>query len=326
MNFRIKNAFTLPIAVCVLFVALGLPATGSSQSAGGSGLSRMDALKNRLEHSVPNDVMVVAHRGCWLETAENSLAGIHRCVEMGVDMIEIDVRSSRDGHLVLMHDETVDRTTDGIGSVGEFALRELQQLRLRRGAGNGNEELTEERVPTLADALRVAKDRILVNLDIKETLYDQALDIAREVGSESQLVIKMATDARDPRLANAAFHGETYFMPIIRECTDDPARFCSPRLQNAVGAYGQYEPVAVEVVNHTDEYLIEGAGSVRELNARLWVNTLPGFAAGRSDEKSLVDPDGNWGYLVSVGVNMIQTDRPAELLDYLKSRGLRIED
>ena len=80
------------------------------------------------------------------------------------------------------------------------------------------------------------------------------------------------------------------------------------------------------MVNHTDGYLIEGAGAVREMNARLWVNTLPGFAAGRSDEESLVDPDGNWGFLVNIGVNMIQTDRPAELLSYLNSRGLRIED
>ena len=225
MNFWRKNACTLPIAVCALVVMLGLPAIGSSQNVGEPSLSRMAVLKNRLEQPIPNDVMVVAHRGCWLDTAENSLAGIYRCVELGVDMIEIDVRSSRDGHLVLMHDETVDRTTDGSGSVGEFTLRELQQLRLRRGAGNGVEALTEERVPTLEDALRAAKDRVLVNLDIKETLYDQALDVARGVGSESQLVIKMATDARDPRLANAAFHGETYFMPIIRECTDDPARF-----------------------------------------------------------------------------------------------------
>jgi len=302
------------------------PVSAITQTGSDRALQRMEVLRHRLENPAAGDVIVVAHRGCWVGTAENSLAAIHLCVALGVDMIEIDVRSSRDGHLVLMHDETVDRTTDGSGPVGLLTLRELQQLRLRRGAGNTSEDLTDERVPTLEDALRAAKDRVLVNLDIKETLYDQSLQIARHVGSESQLVFKMAADPGDPRLANASFHGKTYYMPIIRECTEDPARFCSPRLQAAVVEYGHYEPVAVEVVNHTDEYLLAGVPAVRELNARLWVNTLPGFAAGRSDERSLVNPDGNWGYLVDHGVNMIQTDRPAELLAYLTARGLRIED
>ena len=310
------------VALVILLVS---PPTVSAQSADPEGEQRIQWLKRRLEQPAPGDVIVVAHRGCWMETAENSLAGIDRCVQLGVDMIEIDVRRSADGELVLMHDETVDRTTDGRGAVAELSLPQIRQLRLRKGAGNGVEPLSDERVPTLEEALRAAKDRVLVNLDIKEELYDHAFEIAQDVGSMTQIVIKMATNADDPRLEDAAFHGATYFMPIIRECTDDPARFCSETLQGAVGSYARYDPVAVEVVNHTDSYLIDGVDAVQGLNARLWVNTLPGFAAGRSDEKSLTDPDSNWGYLVNVGVNMIQTDRPAELLRYLNSRGLRVE-
>ncbi len=326
MNLTKKNDWVSYRTFFALVVISASPFAAFSQSVDEVGESHIDWLKHRLERPAPNDVMVVAHRGCWLDTAENSLAGIERCVELGVDMIEIDVRSSRDGQLMLMHDETVDRTTNGTGVVGDLTSSDLRQLRLRQGAGDGDAELTQQRVPTLEEALSAARDRLLVNLDIKETLYDQAMETARRVGSESQIVIKMATDANDPRLANAAFHGEMYFMPIIRECTDDPARFCSPRLHDAVGAYARYNPIAVEVVNHTDDYLVDGANAVREQNARLWVNTLPGFAAGRSDDKSLVDPDGNWGFLVNIGVNMIQTDRPEALLTYLKSRGLRIED
>ncbi len=57
------------------------------------------------------------------------------------------------------------------------------------------------------------------------------------------------------------------------------------------------------------------------------MNTLgPEFAAGRSDDRSLADPDGNWGYLVDLGVNMIQTDRPRELMAYLEQRAARPAD
>ena len=290
----------------------------------GADTHRTDYLKARLETPGPDDVIVVAHRTCWRDTAENSLAGIDRCVELGVDMIEIDVRRSKDGELVLIHDDTVDRTTNGRGLVAEHTLQQFGKLRLRAGAGGNNAPLTQEGVPTLEEALRVARNRILVNLDIKEALYDQALQIARRVGSQDEIIIKMTAPADDPRLLNAAFHGQTYFMPIVRECNDDPERVCTLSLSAALPAYEAYDPVAVEVVNHTDAYLLEGTDAVRARNIRLWVNTLgPRFAAGRSDDKSMTDPDGNWGYLIDNGVNMIQTDRPAALIRYLVSRGAR---
>ena len=308
-------------AVSLISLALIL-LTSCAQFPGVESASHIEKLKTRIEAAESNDVIVVAHRTCWRNTAENSLAGINRCVELGVDMIEIDVRSSRDGELVLMHDETVDRTTNGTGRVVDLSLRELRELRLR--AGGEGERLIEVPIPTLEEALLTAKDRILVNLDIKEALYDQALKIARAVGSQGQVVIKIRVPADDPRLVNATFLGQTYFMPIIRECTEDPARECSKSLSAAAPTYAGYNPVAVEVVNHTDNYLLAGVPAVRELGVRLWVNTLgPRFAAGRSDDKSLTDPDGNWGYLINNGVNMIQTDRPEELIRYLKSRRLR---
>ena len=324
MNSTLRNRTDAGATVASLISLSLILLTSCAQFPGKESASHIAELKTRIEAAESNDIIVVAHRTCWRNTAENSLAGINRCVELGVDMIEIDVRSSRDGELVLMHDETVDRTTSGTGLVADLSLRELRGLRLRAGAGGEDERLIEGPVPTLEEALQTANDRILVNLDIKETLYDQALKIARAVGSQGQIVIKMRAPANDPRLVNATFLGQTYFMPIIRECTEDPARECSKSLGAAAPTYAGYDPVAVEVVNHTDKYLLAGIPAVRELGARLWVNTLgPRFAAGRSDDKSLTDPDGNWGYLIKNGVNMIQTDRPAELISYLESRGLR---
>lgn len=85
-------------------------------------------------------IVVVAHRGChaaapdhgFNDTApENSLAALQRCIAIGVDVMETDVRRAADGTLVMLHDATVDRTTDGTGKLSELTLADLQKLRLR---------------------------------------------------------------------------------------------------------------------------------------------------------------------------------------------------
>ncbi len=73
-------------------------------------------------------VEVIAHRGGWGLWPENTLYAFQHAVDLGVDMLEMDIRSTKDGHLVIFHDETVARTTDGSGRVNDFALAELKQL------------------------------------------------------------------------------------------------------------------------------------------------------------------------------------------------------
>ena len=92
-------------------------------------------------------------------------------LEMGAQMLEMDTRSSLDGTSVIMHDEKVDRTTNGRGKVGEMTLNELRNFRLRNG----------ERVPTLAEVLERFKDRCLINLELKErSMAFQAYDLVSE--------------------------------------------------------------------------------------------------------------------------------------------------
>ena len=62
-----------------------------------------------------HSVMVVSHRGDWRNAPENSLQAIQNCIDMGVDMVEVDLKKTKDGHLIVMHDQTIDRTTTGKG-------------------------------------------------------------------------------------------------------------------------------------------------------------------------------------------------------------------
>src|SRR5262245_22912101 len=92
-------------------------------------------------------VLVTAHRAAHDVHPENSIAAIERAIEIGVDVIEIDTRLTKDGVVVLMHDDSVDRTTDGKGKVKELTFAEIRKLRLKGADGN----LTDQRVPTLIE-------------------------------------------------------------------------------------------------------------------------------------------------------------------------------
>lgn len=99
---------------------------------------------------------VIAHRGASRSAPENTLAAIAAAFDLGVDMVEVDVRLTRDGVPVLMHDETVERTTDGEGRVADLDLAELRAL----DAGSWMDDRFEgERVPTLVEALALARSR-----------------------------------------------------------------------------------------------------------------------------------------------------------------------
>lgn len=108
-------------------------------------------------------LVVIAHRGHSVAAPENTLAAIDAAFDAGSDVVEIDVRMSRDGVPVVIHDETVDRTTNGTGPVADQTLAELQ--RLDAGSWKGR-QFAGERIPTLEEALRAAKNRGRVLLDV----------------------------------------------------------------------------------------------------------------------------------------------------------------
>lgn len=236
-------------------------------------------------------------------------------------MAEIDVARTRDGELVLMHDATLDRTTTGQGEVSSFTLAELGAFRLRAGAGGP--ETTSERIPTLRDALLLARGRVLLNLDLKADVYEDSLALVRELGLERQVLTKLNVMPGDPQLAAVASRGEAMFMPIIRQCDGAP-RPCAARFSEVVQPFQRYDPVAFEVVFTDPAFMPEGVAAARRAGDRIWVNTLtPNLAANMTDQGALSDPDANWGRAVDLGANIIQTDQPRRLITYLEGRGLR---
>ena len=272
----------------------------------------IEALIGNLEDSQNKDVIVVAHRGDWRNAPENSLQAIQNCIDMGVDMVEIDVRETKDGELVLIHDRTIDRTTKAEGYVKDWTLDSLKTLNLVDGLGVE----TQHKIPTLEEALKLAKDKILINLDKSYEIFDKCYRIAKKTGTLGQVIIKGAKTREEVEAEFGEYLDKVYFMPIVR--------LAEPNARQIVDDYLVHRlPVAFEFTAPQDTIrLIESFNDIREKGASVWVNSLwPQLNGGHDDEKAAKDID-TYQWYIDNNIDIIQTDRPGLLLKYLRSKNL----
>jgi glycerophosphoryl diester phosphodiesterase len=124
-------------------------------------------------------VYVVGHRGAAGIEPENTIRGFRHALELGVDYTECDVHLTKDDQLIVMHDGTVDRTTNGTGAVRDLTFAEVRAL----DAGQG------ECVPTLAEVLEVVRDRVILLIELKgEGVESQAVRAVRDRQMDDQVV------------------------------------------------------------------------------------------------------------------------------------------
>lgn len=135
--------------------------------------------------------IVLGHRGASGYAPENTLEAFKLAMDMGADGFELDVHLSKDGELVVIHDETVDRTTDGTGFVGEMTLAELKAL----DASNHKEGYKGAKIPTLGEVYDLIRDTDhIVNVEIKTDnifypqLEEKVLALEKEKGMEGRIV------------------------------------------------------------------------------------------------------------------------------------------
>lgn len=298
--------------------ALALGAAGPLAAAPADGVA---AIQARLADP-HGGIMVVAHRGChnpaphhgqMTTVPENSRAALERCVAIGADMMETDVRRSADGVLVMIHDATVDRTTDGTGAVDRLSWAQLSALRLRDDEGGAKAALTEEHMLTLDQMLALAKGRIMLNLDVKANVYAEVAAAVLRAGMEKQIVIKTEVGPDTPAMAALPPFDRLLYMPIPLN-PDRKADLAAIATRQMTGA----TPVGVELPWMDAAQLAPIVAVAKAHRVRLWVNTLwEGFIAGYGgDEQALRDPDAVWGRLYRDGVTILQTDEPEALVRY----------
>ena len=287
---------------------------GCTQTEPVSG-TRAAAIVAEIHNPSSKNVVVACHRGDWRNWPENSLAAIESVIGMGADIVELDLKLTKDSVLVVCHDRTIDRTTSGKGRVCDITYDSIRRCVLKTGHG----VKTTHRMPTLREALEVCKDRIVVNVDQGYEYYDLVLGVTEELGVTEQILIK-GKRSTDVVAAKFSEHPRNMmYMPIID--------ILKPKGQALFAEYRDkgITPLAYEVC--WSEYTPEVEACMREVisgGSKLWVNSLwPTLNGGLCDDAAFEgDPAEVYGKLVDMGVTMIQTDRPELLISYLRSRGL----
>lgn len=261
-------------------------------------------------------VVVVAHRGDWRNYPENSIPAIESVIRMGVDMMELDIKMTKDSVLVLCHDWTLDRTTTGSGNIGDYTYEQLLAFDLKRAHGIAIPGL---KIPTLRQALEVCKDRIVVNVDQGFDYYDQVLAITEELDMTGQVLIKSGKPRSEVEAKMVQHQHNMMYMPVVTISNDADRMIFNDYLMTS--------PLAFELCfNKLDDQVKSMAKEVVTSGSKVWVNTIWGSLCGDHDDDRAYDsdnPDEIYAPILKLGTSIIQTDRPEFLIHYLEKKRRR---
>lgn len=276
-----------------------------------AGCSPKPEVKNNDNTVAENKIIVVSHRADWRNAPENSLQAIKNCITMGVDMVEVDLNKTKDGHLILMHDRTLNRTTTGKGKPEEYTLEEIKQFYLKGGHG----QKTRHKIPTFEETMELCKGKIMVNIDKGYEYFKDAYEILEKTGTVDQCIMKSDHPYEKVVEENGEVLKKMVFMPVVHlnkegaeKIIDDYIKYLKPKAFELV--FKEENPDVLRLIK-----------KVKDSGSKIFINTLwPDLCAGHDDDRAieLGEPEESWGWVIEQGATYIQTDRPALLLEYLR--------
>lgn len=305
------NIQTLSATAAILISLATLPLAAQTPTPA-------EALRDTAAHN--GRVFVAAHRADWKYAPENSLRGLQNAIFFGVDIIETDVRQTADGHFIMMHDATVNRTTNGTGIISEMTLAQIRGLRLKTNWGQS----TSMGVPTLEEFIAEARGRACLYLD------KAGIDLpGREAGSTVRALLEVLR--RHDALQETIFVLDWPYEKARRifGTALDSVIYC-PVIEDRIPALADYveeylrelHPVAFQFrMATTDSETYRLLPHVLAAGSRAFVAaTWPNHTAGHDDETSVFSrPSEGWGWLIEEGFSVIETNFPRDLLQYLRS-------
>jgi glycerophosphoryl diester phosphodiesterase len=235
-------------------------------------------------------IAVISHRGEHLHHPENTMPAFRAAVEAGADFIEVDVRTTADGRLVLQHDDTVDRCTNGHGKVSAMTFEEIRKL---DAGAKFNAEFAGTTVPTFEETLEFAHGKIGVYIDSKQI---SAKDLVEAVG-------KYRMDDNVVVYGGLNLHREVQKL--------NPRLKIMPESEN---------------VEWTTRFMAELHPQVVAFDAHDWKDEIIAIVQAAKagiyvDRLGLADNPEMWLEAIRRGATGIQTDHPAELVRLLREKG-----
>jgi glycerophosphoryl diester phosphodiesterase len=311
MKFRSARSFALAVTLAHGCAVLAAAQNASSSSSPPSSVSAADKAFH-LDAQTPQGLrdlfkptgealpILSAHRGgAGRGLPENCMATFAATVAHGWSLLEIDLRTTKDGVIVLMHDPTLDRTSNGTGAIKDRTLAELRELRLKDRDG----KLTEHRIPTLDEAMKWARGKTILMLDKKEVPVKEVVRVVTEHRAESyaMMLAYTAAEAKECHTLNPEVMMEV--MLGTRERFEEFAR-TGVRWSNVIAFVGHTATPDLELCRQIRE---KGAscmaGSSRNIDRE--------FLTGRV---STVEPlREKYRALLERGVDVIETDIPRDV-------------
>jgi glycerophosphoryl diester phosphodiesterase len=234
---------------------------------------------------VKNKVIVVAHRGNHVTVPENTLASCKEAIRCGADYVEVDLRTTKDGHLIVLHDATVDRTTNGAGKISEMTWEEAKKLKVF------NHNKKTHRIPEFREVLAACKGKINIYLDFKEADVSKTWQEIKAAGMEGQVIVYLNKEIQYKAWKEAAPK-----MPLMTSLPEEA------KTREQVQAF--LKNVQVQVIDNVSDP--EMVRMVSELGLPVWL-----------DVQHPSEGPASWKAALEKGVQGLQTDKPAELRAYL---------
>lgn len=261
-----------------------------------------------------NKVMVAAHRGDWRNAPENSLLAFKYAAAMGVDIVELDLNKTKDGVVVIMHDQTIDRTTDGKGKPSDYTFDEIRKFGLRNGLGR----VTGNPIPTLKEVMLALKNtNAKVNLDKSYPYYREAYAILKETGTLDKAIFKAEVTYEELKQKYPELIGSITYMPIVNLDKANAKQIITDYLKNM-------KPYAFELNFKQDtSQVLHNNTFITKTGTKIWLNSLWASLDAGHDDDTAVEQNNkkdSWDWLINHGATIIQTDRPKLMIDYLKSK------
>ncbi len=236
---------------------------------------------------------VIAHRGVHNNIPENTLAAYQKAIDLGCDFVEIDIRKTKDGKFVSVHNSTVDAYVEGIkGKVSSFTLTELKQMNIGKRI---SPEWENERIPTFEEILQLCKGQIGIYLDLKEHLADELIPIIKRYEMEQDIV----------------WYIPAFYMKEIKKvkkncykCIVMPDPGKEKNISRLVKKVQPFV-IATDMSNLNESYV----KTAHENNSKVFTDD----EAGNIEE---------WKKIIKWGTDGIQTDQPERLIKFLKKQNL----
>lgn len=258
-------------------------------------------------------ILVAAHRGDWRNTPENSMKALLNCIDSGYDIMELDVKMTRDSQLIIMHDNTIDRTTNAKGKVSDYTLSEIRKLRLRNGLGR----VTNHPIPTFKEMMLAAKGKIIINVDKGNDRLPEVFQVLLETGTLEQAIVNVGDNISYQQLTKTNEIPDRAILMVV----------VNMKLQDAaviISSYKLRKKSIIQPIFDTDT--LTNLNSLPKLSSKqvIWLNSLwPSLNGGHDDDLAVEqgNPEASWGWLIKKGASILQTDRPLEMQQYLRENG-----